>query len=266
MKRTIVYIDGFNLYYRLKEARTKWLDVSKLCSTLLPQSDIRTIRYFTARVNGTPGDAHKLQRQLTYFRALRTIPYLTIHEGHFLSHEADMPLANPQPGQMRTVRVIRTEEKGSDVNLATCMLCDGFADDYDVAVIVSNDSDQVPPIDVVRKRLKKQVVVLNPNPAEPSAELKRHANLVRDIRAGVLKSCQFPPQIQDPNGTITMPAVWDSHVWCEACRLTCASEQWIQARRTCPSCRGRVAVAWSVVRLAHADYPELPDPGRVYPR
>ncbi len=32
-----------------------------------------------------------------------------------------MPLANPRRGGARAVEVVKTEEKGSDVNLATCI-------------------------------------------------------------------------------------------------------------------------------------------------
>ena len=30
MKKTIIYVDGFNLYYRLKNTPYKWLDLQKL--------------------------------------------------------------------------------------------------------------------------------------------------------------------------------------------------------------------------------------------
>ena len=50
--KTIVYIDGFNLYYRaLKETVYKWLDLGALFQELLPRNDIIGIKYFTARAN-----------------------------------------------------------------------------------------------------------------------------------------------------------------------------------------------------------------------
>ena len=39
--------------------------------------------------------------------------------GHYLSHPVRMPLAHPPSTGPHTVEVIRTEEKGSDVNLAS---------------------------------------------------------------------------------------------------------------------------------------------------
>ncbi len=49
--RTIVYVDGFNLYYgAVKETPHKWLDILKLCQLLLPKKQIVKIKYFTALV------------------------------------------------------------------------------------------------------------------------------------------------------------------------------------------------------------------------
>jgi hypothetical protein len=46
---TIVYIDGFNLYYgALRGSPSKWLDLEALSRRLLPKDDIHLIRYFTA--------------------------------------------------------------------------------------------------------------------------------------------------------------------------------------------------------------------------
>jgi len=51
--RTIVYIDGFNLYYRaLKGSRFKWLDLGALFQRVLSEKNqIVGIKYFTAKVS-----------------------------------------------------------------------------------------------------------------------------------------------------------------------------------------------------------------------
>jgi len=54
-------------------------------------------------------------------------------------------------------------EKGSDVNLATHLLHDAHRGRFEVAVIVSNDSDLLEPIKIVREGLGKKVGVLNPH-------------------------------------------------------------------------------------------------------
>ncbi len=66
-------------------------------------------------------------------------------------------MASPPENGPRTVEVLDTEEKGSDVNLASYLLLDGFEDAYEMAVVVSNDSDLQLPITMVRDRLRKRV-------------------------------------------------------------------------------------------------------------
>lgn len=206
--RTNVYIDGFNLYYGcLKETPYRWLDLARFCQLVLPKHSINRIRYFTATVQARPEDPQKPVRQQTYIRALQTIPNLSIHYGRYLESVRRMPLAKPPAGGPRTVEVIKTEEKGSDVNLATYLVLDGFDKDYEAAVIVSNDSDLVEPIRVVRSRLGLQVGVLNPQ-KNTSWALQRAATFYRGVRAGVLKASQFSPTLQDAHGTITKPTDW----------------------------------------------------------
>jgi hypothetical protein len=147
MSRVIVYIDGFNLYYgALKGTPYKWLDIVALARRLAPNDHLVAVRYFTARVRPQPSDPQQPQRQQAYLRALGTFPLVTIHLGHYLSHATRMPLATPKPGKSRTVEVIKTEEKGSDVNLATYLLLDAFRGRCDKAVVVTNDSDLQEPI------------------------------------------------------------------------------------------------------------------------
>jgi hypothetical protein len=206
--RTNVYVDGFNLYYGcLRNTPYRWLNLAKLCKALLPKNDIHRIRYFTATVQPRPWDPQQQQRQEAYLRTLMTLPDLTIHRGHFLTSIVTMPLESPPPGGPRTARVIKTEEKGSDVNLATFLLCDAFQNDYEVAVVISNDSDLVFPIRVARSVLGRGVIVLNPH-KRPSVELRNAATFVKPIREGALRASQFPPHLTDPSGTIVKPSSW----------------------------------------------------------
>ena len=195
--KTNVYVDGFNLYYgAVRETPYKWLDLGELCRLLLPQNQINRIRYFTALVESRPYDPQQPQRQQTYLRALRTIPNLTIHEGRFLASSVRMPLADPKPGAPRIVVVLKTEEKGSDVNLASLMLVDGFEGDYELAVVISNDSDLQTPIQIVRDHLDLKVGVLNPH-RHLSWPLRTACTFYKPIRTGVLKASQFPSTLED---------------------------------------------------------------------
>ncbi len=212
--KTNIYIDGFNLYYgALKGTRFKWLDVKRLCElTLQPRHVINRIRYFTAHVTALPNDPGQPSRQQIYLRALRTIPNLTVHRGHFLSHPVDMPLASPPPSGPRTARVIKTEEKGSDVNLASYLLLDAFKGDYEAAVVLSNDSDLTTPIRIVRTELGLPVGVINPKiqgQGRPSIQLKKAALFHVTVKPADLAAAQFPRLLKESTGkTIKKPASW----------------------------------------------------------
>ena len=98
MRRTIVYIDGFNLYYGAARGTPyKWLDLSRLYQIMLPGDLIPEIKYFTARVSSRPYDPDAPTRQQIYLRALRPIPNLSIHYGHFLTHSCRMVLTGSSP-------------------------------------------------------------------------------------------------------------------------------------------------------------------------
>lgn len=208
-RRTNVYIDGFNLYFGcLKKTPCKWLDIAALCNRLLNESNsIAGYKYFTALVESRTQNPHQRHRQETYIRALETIPDLSVHYGRFLSHPVRMPLANPKAGYPNTVEVMKTEEKGSDVNLATHLLNDGIRGRYDVGVVISNDSDLLEPIKIVRRELGLTVGILNPQ-QRPSRVLSKEADFFKQIRSGPLKASQFPEIIHDKAGEIHKPAEW----------------------------------------------------------
>jgi hypothetical protein len=206
--KTNIYIDGFNLYYgALKGTTYKWLNVAQMCQHLLPKNQIVKIKYFTAHVGARPDDPHKPVKQQTYFRALETIPNLEIVLGHFLVKECVMPLAGQPANAPKFVTVIKFEEKGSDVNLATHLLHDGHKRDYEVAVVITNDSDLLEAIRIVRQELKLPVGILNPH-KRPSQALLQHASFIKPIRKGILAASQFPHTLQDQHGVFHKPAFW----------------------------------------------------------
>jgi NYN domain-containing protein len=210
MPRTNIYIDGFNFYYgAVRHTPYKWLDFARLCQLLLPppQFAINQIKYFTARVQARPNDPDQPVRQDLYLRALRTIPNLSVIFGHFLTNECSMPLAGQNPLTPAYVRVVKTEEKGSDVNLATHLVNDGHNGDYEVGVIISNDSDLVEPVRIVTHELRLQVGILNPHQRR-SRELSQYATFYKKIRPGVLAASQFPSIISDATGNFHKPPVW----------------------------------------------------------
>jgi uncharacterized LabA/DUF88 family protein len=207
---TNFYIDGFNLYYRaLRNTPFRWLDLRKLAEMLFPNDEIRRVCYFTALLNERPDNPGQPWRQLTYLRALETLPGFEIHYGTFRPRMKTRRLAEPIPGLPEYVRIMDSEEKGTDVNLATRLLVDGFTNAYQQAVIVSNDSDLASPMRYVRDELGLKVTVVNPdNNNYTHRDLEDAATYVKRLRKSHLRRSQFPPMVADAQGRITKPARW----------------------------------------------------------
>ena len=214
-----VYVDGFNLYYgALRGQPYRWLDIRQFAQKLLrPGDEVGTVRYFTARVSSLPQDPSAPDRQDAYFRALRTLSNVSIHFGAFLVTRPVMPRADGRG----SIRVIKTEEKGSDVNLATHLLLDASDGGYDGALVISNDSDLVEPVRQVQARFKCPVGVALPilnrnrdgSRRPSSTELLKAATFNRRIsdtrkRRKQLAECQFPETLSDARGSFTRPRGW----------------------------------------------------------
>jgi NYN domain len=141
-----------------------------------------------------------------FIRALETTG-VEVHYGSFLKTITKMPLANPPAFGSRMVEVIKTEEKGSDVALGTLLVAHGYQGRYECSIVISNDSDLVLPIQLVRNEQKLPVGIYNPHP-KYSVQLSKVATFRKQIREGVLMAAQFPTSLTDANGTITKPSKW----------------------------------------------------------
>jgi hypothetical protein len=214
--RTNVYIDGFNLYYGACRAPgRRWLDVAALAARLLPEDEIEAIGYFTANIKRDHDDPGAQDRQRLYHRALKSIPNLEIFLGRYIPKEVRGELVDPTPGEQRK-RTVRTyEEKGTDVNLATRLLVDGFNRRYESAAVISNDGDLKLPIQIVREELGLSVSVVNPvlrskhrSAALSPDPLPPNARFIR-LSAHDVEECQFPEQVISPKGAkLVKPAGW----------------------------------------------------------
>jgi uncharacterized LabA/DUF88 family protein len=209
--RTFIYIDGFNLYYgSVKGTLFKWLDLRKFFQTVLHEKHlILSIKYFTALVSSPPHDPQKTTRQQTYLRALKHyIPEIEIYYGHFLSNPIRAPLVTPTK-RRKFADVIKTEEKGSDVNLAVHLLNDAWLDKYDCAIVVSNDSDLAESMRFVKEEHHKMMGLFAPGISgerKISRQLMKYASFVRPIRPETLKASQLPDLI--PGTNIHKPKSW----------------------------------------------------------
>ena len=213
--RTNFYVDGFNLYYgSLKGTPFRWLDLERMCQILFPKADIHLIRYFTAKVQRSDWDTSAPMRQEYYWRALRTLKKVKLHEGHFSSWPTvlpQFPLAfGNESRRPLQVQVLRFEEKGSDVNLGAFLLRDCFLHECDEAVIISNDSDLATPIMMVANTCQIPITVVNPHDRQSFSRYLRKASTscVEEINRSVLTQSQFPLDLCDHKGTFSKPNSW----------------------------------------------------------
>lgn len=218
LTRTIVYIDGFNLYYRaLQRTSHKWLDIAAMSAASLPATcQIERINYYTARISGRV-DHDAPRRQHAYLRALETLPNVAIHYGNFLVTQkwagiVQPPKFRPIPHQPavpdpQVAYVWKTEEKGSDVNLGVHLVRDAFRQDFDIAAVLTNDTDLLEPMRIVNQELGLPIILLTPTP-QPAAKLVKVSSEVRHI-APYIGPCQLPDPIPLPGKpSIRKPASW----------------------------------------------------------
>jgi hypothetical protein len=206
--RIYVYVDGFNLYYRaLKGGPHKWLNLVALAGRLAPPgATIDLVRYFTARVSARAGDPDAPRRQQILFSALLTLPNIRFHYGSFLAKTVWRPLvSNPK----KFVEIHDTEEKGSDVNLAAHLINDAWHGRYDVALVLSQDSDLIEPIKMARSDVGKSVGLIWLDGGKPSKYLADAASYVKHLSKSDLVAAQFPnPVIRQDCHEIHKPSGW----------------------------------------------------------
>jgi len=202
IERVIAYVDGFNLYFGLKEAGWKryyWVDVKKLVTRLLKENQqLIVTKYFTARISGPPD---KQKRQSIFLEALSTLTDFNIYYGHYLSSTITCNRCGRNWHDF--------EEKMTDVNIATEMLTDSFEDKFDTAILISADSDLVPPIRTIKRIYpQKKIVVFFP-PKRFSTHIKNFADIQLSIGRGSLVKSQFPDRIRKSDGMILeKPLEW----------------------------------------------------------
>lgn len=198
----IAYIDGFNLYFGLKamnQPGVKWLDIHALLTKQLRPGEVLVeVNYFTARVKGDQG---KQNRQNTYLKALESTG-VKIYYGNYQKGKAKCRAC----GATRTTY----SEKRTDVNIATHMLVDSFQGSYDKAILITGDSDLVPPVEaIVQNNTTQRVMVFFPPNRNRSVLLKNAASAFMTIGDSNIKKHQLPAVITLPNGSVLRkPTSW----------------------------------------------------------
>jgi uncharacterized LabA/DUF88 family protein len=200
--RVMTYIDGFNLYFGLREQgwrRYMWLDPPALSRSLLrPDQDLLLTKYFTSRVSGNPG---KEQRQSAWLDAIGTLAGLNIYWGRFQADRKECK-------NCHSVAFV-PQEKKTDVNIATELLCDAHSDAFDTAIVISGDADLVPPIAAIRRLFPLKKIVVAFPPCRYSAELALNANASIRIYESYFRKSRLPETVTLASGTnVVRPSKW----------------------------------------------------------
>jgi 6-hydroxy-3-succinoylpyridine 3-monooxygenase len=206
-KSSVVYVDGFNLYYGLlKDSGHKWLNLEKYFTLLRPDDHIQEIKYFTALVSGP-----SRSKQLLYLQALGTTSSVRIIMGKFKGKNVECRVRKcAYPGNRFFPDMV---EKRTDVNIAISLLDDAYQDLCERFVLISGDSDLVPAIVRLKQRFpKKEVIVYIPtrDPTRGAAvEIRSVADKDRMLPPNLLPKCQFPSELIG-NGDIRIvkPPEW----------------------------------------------------------
>jgi uncharacterized LabA/DUF88 family protein len=200
-ERVIAYIDGFNLYFGLRDKGWKrflWLNIQQMSGRLLkPDQVLVSTKYFTSRI-GSPPD--KADRQNLFLEAIGTLPGVEIFYGNYQ--------VNPRVcSRCRKIDHIRSE-KMTDVNIATEMLTDAFLDKFDTAILISADGDLKTPVVRIAQTAGKRVIVVFP-PERKSYTLQSVATATMFMGRAVLANSQFPEKVIKADGfVLERPKNW----------------------------------------------------------
>ncbi len=140
--KIFIFIDGSNFYHSLVSSfGTAKIDLELFCKTISQSGELIRINYYTSPVSRFDNsEAYKSQQK--FFEKIKEIKLLNLFLGRLEKH-----------GNARI-------EKGVDVKIATDLISGAYNNKFDVAIIVSNDSDFVPAIEEVQN-IGKQVWNIN---------------------------------------------------------------------------------------------------------
>ena len=212
-KRVTFYVDGFNFYYGLKRKkktdgswkRFYWIDVVKLFEQFLgPDQELEKVIYFTA----SPLDPAKSSRQSAFLNANSILhpDKFEIVRGKYINKTITCP-------QCR-YSISRPEEKKTDVNLSVRMMGDCFNDRTDIVVLVSADTDLIPPIDFILNNFPGKKVKVYFPPTNHSFDISdymkaRKTSIVRlESNLSKFNNAIMTETVTDGTKTYTIPDCW----------------------------------------------------------
>ena len=166
IKRVAVYVDGSNLYYKLRDCKIKnitYFGYAALADFLAENRKTIAKRYYVGVVRSKEGDkkSKKMQEgQVQLFNHLQSKKEnFNVQRGYLMKNDGVF------------------HEKGVDVKMAVDLLVGAYENLYDVAILISSDTDLIPAIQKV-KQLGKEVEYIGFS-HKPSYGLIKNANETR---------------------------------------------------------------------------------------
>jgi len=202
--RFMAFVDGYNLYHYINDnfelKQFKWLNLRSLCEKFLPRNAfLCRVLYFSAFATW---DSTKEGRHRLYVGALNTVG-VEEKMGDF-KNETDTIYIKRGLSLSYTHR----KEKKTDVKLACELVLAAKKDEFDIALLITSDSDFVPAIKIVQEECPlKKIWLLRSN--KRTTELQDNVDKYFKIRKANLRDSQFPQQVQLNSGTVVhKPPSW----------------------------------------------------------
>lgn len=200
--RVIAYIDGFNLYNGLAEGQFRkylWLNVHEMLKEfLLPNQTLIVTKYYTSPVK----PPEQRERQTLFIDALNTVAGIEVYLGVFFSKRV----------KCKHCKEISfySQEKKTDTNLVADLVADGLMDKFDVAFLVSGDTDMVPAVLTLKTHKPHKVIINILPPERRSSELKSVVDGSLHIAEVNLRRNQLPATVISENGyPLVRPSTWN---------------------------------------------------------
>ncbi|KAA6315451.1 6-hydroxy-3-succinoylpyridine 3-monooxygenase HspA [termite gut metagenome] len=208
-QKVIVYVDGFNFYYGLKDKSLKdhkwkkfyWLDMVAFFEKMITdKQELIAVNYFSAR----PHDTDSSKRQELFFSANKLNPKFHLILGRYLKK----PIKCKYCGNT----IHSYEEKETDVRVATQMINNVQKGNCDITIIVSADSDIIPAVELIRDINPSHKIFVYFPPLRYSISLSNSCDAQKklsDYKARFNQS-MLSNEITLPNGSIIhRPANWN---------------------------------------------------------
>jgi uncharacterized LabA/DUF88 family protein len=226
--RTIIYIDGLNLYHGICESNRKdllWLNLVEFANSLIqPDESIEHIRYFTTIPKMPPPHIcpyvqHlkniplKRQRHEYWLKVIRSMSRpINIYYGSVSFDKLDCVrcvYVQHLPIQQR-IRY-QPKEKRTDVNIGIQLIRDAYNDYFDSAYMISGDSDFIPAVALLKAdfRNRKTIHMRFPPYRDAKYKYKKIADSVDNLKISDLEQFVLDDPYRAPNGTVfNKPPNW----------------------------------------------------------